>query len=75
MATRGWGSKFGQNGFFFIFTFLAITSIKSKLQKSTIRQINRKNLTNLVYFIIFINKMTRNMRKMVIYKGDFCYIF
>ena len=72
---RGWGSKFGQNGFFFIFTFLAIPSIKSKLQKSTIRRINCKNLTNLVYFIIYINKMARNMSKMVIYEGDFCYIF
>ena len=61
--------------FFFIFTFSAITSIISKLEKSKIRQIDRKNLTNLVYFIIYINKMARNMSKMVIYEGDFCYIF
>ena len=49
------------------FAFLAITSIIIRLEKHTIRQINRRNLTNLIYFITYSDKMTRNGRKTATY--------
>ena len=54
------------------FTFFAINSKPIGLQKRTIWQINRLDLINIIYFIIFVKKMTSNRQKMVIYHYHFC---
>ena len=51
---------------------MAINSIIIELQKPTIWQINRLDLSNLIYFIIFVNKMMKNRQKIIIYQSQIC---
>ena len=52
------------------FTFWALNAIIIELQKHTIWQINRLNLTNLIYFMIYVDENTEKGVKMVIYEGE-----
>ena len=58
-----------KTGKYFLFTFLAITSIIIKLEKHTIWQIKPLNLIYIIYFMLYSDKMTTNMRNTVIFEG------
>ena len=58
-----------KTGKYFLFTFLAITSIIIKLEKHTIWQIKPLNLIYIIYFMLYSDKMTKNMQKTVIFEG------
>ena len=58
-----------KTGKYFLFTFLAISSIIIKLEKHTIWQIKPLNLIYIIYFMLYSNKMTTNMRNTVIFEG------
>ena len=55
-----------------IFTFSAISHDSRYLQSHTIWQNMGKNLTNLIYFMIYVDKNTEKGVKMVIYDGEIC---
>ena len=55
-----------------IFTFSAISHDPRYLQSHTIWQNKGLNLTNLIYFIIYVDKNTEKGVKMVIYEGEIC---
>ena len=58
-----------KTGKYFLFTFLAITTLIIKLEKHTIWQIKHLNLIYIIYFMLYIDKMTTNMRNTVIFEG------
>ena len=58
-----------KTGKYFLFMFLAITSILSKLEKHTIWQIKPLNLIYIIYFMLYSDKMTTNMQNTVIFEG------
>ena len=58
-----------KTGKYFLFMFLAITSILSKLEKHTIWQIKPLNLIYIIYFMLYSDKMTTNMPNTVIFEG------
>ena len=54
------------------FIFSAISHDPRYLQNHTIWQNKGLNLTNLIYFIIYVDKNTEKGVKMVIYDGGIC---
>ena len=54
----------------YFFTFSPISYELRKLQKRSICQKKHLNLTNLVYFIIYVDKMTQSKLNIAIYESQ-----
>ena len=67
LVGRGWVSKNGEICNLMKNTLFSLIPEPRHLQSHTICQKNPLNLSNLAYFIIYVDKMTSNVRKMIIY--------